>query len=606
MMHHVLHIAKGPRRRAIPALQRRLAALAFAASASLASWACVSPCGDWLAAKAHKEFRVAYPRDRISLVGGKRLLVASESRIGRARCELLLGGRAVKAGSLRDEGRKWGFENYSFELDAPLPPGRYRLSVEGAGSSEFSLEDRPLDVVSIIGSFWAFQRASSEKCRVEGEFDYQGNHHVAEIGLPEVRASNWSQDEERLVERSGDLSGGWHDATSTDKDTFDEAGVVAMLGISCQTMGNGPDRDAVLSEMAWGVDYLLRIQNPSGSFPFAVDPYLPWEKTKRPRRLVVNELPGVAANAARALAVASSELAPGDPEKSAACLSAARRAFAWAQAHTDRFGLVDLPCMWTGGAVSLLDAASELYRATGEAPYALYAKRMVDEADFRDLVFSRRASDPRIPSGPNGAGGPGGFPGQFDPSMNFFETSMLQPAVALCRFREIADAPERATIDALLRRFVDQVSAGCANPYGIYERALDPTFGPDIYLAAIAHSMAWIAMATGDERAARIAKDHYAWNLGRNPWGSSFYFGIGGECAIEPYGRTPGESYGALLPGPLLQKSGKLSFEHPPYEEWRVREAGIGAGNSTQFLLDAILTRMETASTAPATGPALP
>jgi hypothetical protein len=537
-------------------------------------------------------FSVAHARDRLSLFGERRLIVASRAPLSDAPFSLLLDGQVIREGRLHSEGKRWGFEHSSFDLDSPLGPGSYRLTVRGRGNVDFTLADEPLDIVRILGSFWAFHRASEEKCRVEGEFDYQGNHHVPDIGLPAFRASNWGQNKERLDRRSGDMSGGWHDATSTDKDTFDEAGAAAMLGIACQFMEEGPATEATVAEMTWGLDYLLKIQNPSGSFPFGVNPFMPWDGTGLPRHLVVNELPGVAANAARALAIGSTLLAVRDPGKSEACLSAARRAFAWAVGHQGEFGFFDLPCMWTGGAVSLLDAASELYRATGDADYARYVEEMVAAARFKDLVFSHGESDPGVPAGPNGAGGPKGFPGQFDRAMNYFETCMLQPAVALCRYREVSDAPTRARIDRLLGEFVDQVAAQSRNPYGIFERGLTPDFGPNIYLACIAHQLAFIAVATGDQRAARMARDNYAWGLGRNPWGSSFYYGIGGKCVIEPYGRNPEESYGALLPGPLLQKDGSLSFEHPQYNEWRIREAGIGLGNSAHFSLERALIRL--------------
>ena len=163
-----------------------------------------------------------------------------------------------------------------FDFSAVTTPGNYYIldASNNLRSYVFSIqEDVYNDVLKHAMRMFFYQRAGCEKeARYAGEGWADGASHVGPLQDKNCRLYNKKND--ASTER--DLHGGWYDAGDYNKYTAWAANYVESLLLIYQEnpdaftddynipeSGNGiPD---ILDEAKWGMDWLLRMQNPDGS-----------------------------------------------------------------------------------------------------------------------------------------------------------------------------------------------------------------------------------------------------------------------------------------------------------------------------------------------------
>ncbi len=267
------------------------------------------------------------------------------------------------------------------DLSALKTPGRYRLVVDGIGrSAPFAvvadLYAAPFRTVTRAFYLWRCG------CAVQGEHEGTTFAHAA-CHTEDAWLDQVGRPGERI-----DATGGWHDAGDYNKYVVNAAITMGLMGFAWDLFPKRagadlglPDRRAgtpdLLTEMRYEMDWLLKMQLADGSvyervstvgFGGFVMPEA--EKTKR----FVSRPSSASTAAFAAMAAQMTRLMkPCDRAYADRCLTAARNAWAWCEAHPATVER-DKKSFTTGGYDAgdgsfRLWAAAELWAATGEAPF---------------------------------------------------------------------------------------------------------------------------------------------------------------------------------------------------------------------------------------------
>jgi len=272
------------------------------------------------------------------------------------------------------------------DFSALTVPGLYRIVVNGKRSHPFAIGDavyKPLlrDAVRAFHLIRANTATDDPVTKV---------HHVA---------GHLSEAALMVDGQRRDLTGGWYNAGDFGKWVhmaalsvshmmwlFELRPQLATLSLNVPVTKGLPD---ILAEARWGLDWMLKMQNPDGSVLHKVDaePNLPWGVLPADDNTERHAKPAGSWDAAvfaAAMAQASRVFKPYDAPYTERCRKAAFAAWTWLEAHPavenhdPYYGINDIAAkrMW---------ALGEIARLTGDA--ALLAKA-ADEFGVRGVVPS--------------------------------------------------------------------------------------------------------------------------------------------------------------------------------------------------------------------------
>jgi hypothetical protein len=361
-----------------------------------------------------------------------------------------------------------------------------------------------------------------------------------------------------------DARGGWHDATSTDKETAHEAKAVMNLSYAMELARDNDARAALLDEIRWGTKYLLQIQNADGSFPLSVKDVRWYVPNDLPRHLVVNVDVGVVAHCTLALAAASSATASQDPQLSAQLLAAARRAWGYVATHPTGFlnRVYEPNASWRGSAGNVLGAAVELARRTGEAQFKEFVDARVLEGTFRNGLWIK--SD-------------GSWPGQLE----WDQDEGSQTLVALLRYYPIASAEIQARIKILSGLWRTHWELEPA--FGVQPALITSYFGCNGHLLLMSRAMLLMGQTLSDATITASGSREFDWLVGSNPFCRCFVQGFGSEMGAVPFNQPADLMLGAVLPG-VLDVDGNLTVMSKG-QTWAIGEATLDTSSVLPHVL---------------------
>ena len=199
----------------------------------------------------------------------------------------------------------------------------------------------------------------------------------------------------------GDFAGGWYNAGDYGKWTHEAAFSAAYMMWLYELRGEAVGRDDtaipesgngvpdVLDQARWGLEWLLKMQNPDGSVYHKVDtePAFAWglppEKDPHPRKVRYGNVFSTvdAATLTAAMAQAARVFTPFDAEFAEKCRRAAERSWPWVVAHPD---LIQKDPYYSRNETwqERLWALGEMCRLTGDARLATDFARVVDEHEL--------------------------------------------------------------------------------------------------------------------------------------------------------------------------------------------------------------------------------
>jgi glycosyl hydrolase family 9/cellulase-like Ig domain-containing protein len=491
------------------------------------------------------------------------------------------GSREVLSGAATPASSRWGLYFYVADISAVNASGKYEVQIGNAVPVSFEVRHDAYTSVrglgrngsgplyglrQILGGYFGRQRCSTDRCVPE--------RHGDESALPEYEIR--VVDGAAMVAPLGthrDARGGWHDATSTDKETAHEAKAVMNLSYAMELAQDNDARAALLDEIRWGTKYLLEIQNSDGSFPLSVKDVRWYVPNDLPRHLLVNVDAGVVAHCTLALAAASSATASQDAQLSAQLLVAARKGWTYVAAHPAGFlsPLYEPNASWRGSAGNVLGAAVELARRTGEAHYEEFVDARILEGTFRNGLWVK--SD-------------GGWPGQLE----WDQDEGSQTVMALLRYYPIASVGIQARIKILFHLWRTHWDIEPA--YGVQPVLINNYYGCNGHFLLMARAMLLMGETLSDGTITASGAREYDWLVGSNPFCRSFVEGLGGEMGGVAFNQPPNLMLGAVLPA-VLDVDGNLTVEskgHP----WAVGEATLDTSSvlpHVLLLLDRAYTR---------------
>jgi endoglucanase len=454
-------------------------------------------------------------------------------------------GAVAFAGPLEPRGR-WALSNEAVrqgDFSSLERPGSYVAYVEGYGrTAPFEIKEGAYAELfrGIMKSYY-YQR-----CSMPLEAAYAGAWARA-AGHPQDAAASYDPAttghgaDERI-----DVSGGWYDAGDYGKYVVN--GGISLItlmalaelhpglvgpGLSLGIPPSGAAGD-YLAELRYELDWFLKMQDGDGGVFFKVAgrdwPGMVLPEADRQERYVIGKSASSTLTFAAALAQASRVYRPSDPSFADACLAAARRAWAWAEANpkaahpsgglassgSGPYGDGSLgPCF--------LEAAAELYIATGEAAFGDYAKAHLGSSFpgvpwWQDLSGCAWYALATLPSG-------------------------LDPAA-----REAIKGSILAAADLSLA----VVATGC--PYRVPMNA-SYLWGSNGAMANYGVLFAYAYRLSGDAKYLRAAAETADYLLGKNAVDYSFVTGFGSRRAMHPHHR-PSEGDAILDPVPGLVPGG--------------------------------------------------
>lgn len=510
----------------------------------------------------------------------------------------------IMKGKMTYGGYYWGKYHYLGDISQITTEGVYLLDIPGYAKDtvlvsnyiykKFRHKNAYKRIPEMINSFWSFQRCYPAKCDTPVEFSTVNFRHIDDIDRPLYLQKKWGQEKISLQSKSGDVRGGWHDATSTDKETYDIAISVAAMAMALEMIVDTVDRKPLMNEMLWGLNYLLKIQDNDGSFFYSVFPYFPWDTPNAniPRQVLTNKATGVSATCAQALAIASGVLTNSDTILSRRSLGAAKKAWQWVLQHPDSFDNDNIVVLWSGSAGSIVGAATELARVTGEEKYFHYADSLITLGKFAEGGLW--VKDNQYTWQP-------GFAGQLSNAWSPcqpYEAGGSQTPVSLARYYNIVkDGSVKNKIKKLCEDYVNITKAAAANPYEACETYFWSSFGFAPNLVALSKCLLYIGYELDNTEAIALGIKQYEWATGFNPLGGSFIVGFGKEPLIQPYQREMANTIGGILPG-MRYINNTLSLRYDgdsigqTWNRWVISEAGVGIGAASLFDIFAILNKI--------------
>lgn len=464
-------------------------------------------------------------------------------------------------------------------------------NVRGYDQYDLSVEDN-MSIKEIVDYFFAWQRCDESDFIPEDEYSASEGHPAGKIygedyNLPLYTAVNEPAENGGMESAKyptdiiiEDVFGGYIDATSTDKDTGNIAKAATSM-LHCYKYAQDPaDREAILGEIIWASDYLLKIQKDNGAFYLAVKPYDKYPvEDGYPRHVVELDGSGLACRVGATLAEASTVLSESDPERAAKYLEGAIKAWEYYEANPENFILRSaFPGVWTGNSGSVLACAVQLYIATGESKYKEYCDREIKESVMIDGVLTKE-------SGP--------VPGQ----VSYYNDEVMygQALEALAAYYPYADFGVKMKINSLVDDWVEYWENATQNAYGFNPSFAATYFGCCGWTMQVAEKAALLAITTNNKKCLDLATEHYDFVTGKNPTGASFIVGFGHYLGCEPFFRARDNTKGSVLPGLFVHEySGNLtSREIDGSIFWKMSETTIDVGGavvSTIAMLDHAFT----------------
>lgn len=479
-------------------------------------------------------------------LGSKRVVVRSRKPVGgNIRWELFdtLGGRTFAEGTLQPTGpdlwRRW---TWIADLSACEREGYYLLRVH---MPERVVESGPIRIWNGVYEHLAYLVAKYsylQRCGVE----IPGYHKPCHTNDALWRCID--QDEHYgEIKEYRDVTGGWHDAGDYNKWFHYFGYVLEALALVHKRLdlpratygGTHPD---VLSEVFWGADFFLKVQNPDGSFIGPIHAWYTHEDPKTGRKWNSNwavfwEKPhedsgrGEVMNPRSRYYDYHSHNNPGLVLDFATALAGAARCARG----------VDDPRRWTYANASLRSVALlektapeisshpywvtlwyDLYRATDQEEYRTRVDELVPK------LLAQQAEDGSF-------GRPSGLKHPFHPLTALLELLVEEPDHP--RRRDIIRAAGRKL------RWMEPYTVG--EPYDLVLQCAPDvppgtvstrTFGRNAWIGNVAYVYALAGRVTGRREWLRKAEAQIAWLLGRNPHG---------VCQVTDAGRVhPGRYHG--------------------------------------------------------------
>lgn len=420
---------------------------------------------------------------------------------------------------------------------ASLPAGRYRVLSNGQFSAAFEVDASAYDVrrVDPLGFFRIQQSGvSGEWTALDGTPGSHGPDHLDDARQA-TRKDRGGGDpgliEQDLLQLPGgrlDVSGGWSDAGDYNKYMGNTPWAAYLLLLTAEerpAFWSGEDRNGNgqpdLHELVrHALDWMLKMQHADGSvyervfsgYAAAFDgrPDLATDNrpgTRDDRPLDTDRYADITAKASYAWAVGYRVL------RDARYLSAARRAWQWAQANP-----LQVKDRAYGGGLYFGDLEMGLTLAALE----LHRAELVEDggADPRYLNYAAGRVAAHL-----GAGD------WTNPSSWDFQGSM-----ALQRYYDFAGAADRQRILDQLRGRRDWArNRQLGNAWRFNDEAIYGGFGQNDLSASGAWDALWLFGKTQDSTYYAYAVDQMAWIFGRNPFGESWL----ASAAVSEYTRIP-------------------------------------------------------------------
>lgn len=453
----------------------------------------------------------------------KRIVLCANTDLGTSVAGTLSGVGTSHAVTFDLQENIWGQYYYAYTDTAfASAPGTYTVAVPGFPSKTFVVADTVYRTVptqrgvsyvtSLVNGFFVRQRIHDGQTNLLNYLAVSGGTLIPQPGV------------------SGDLHGGWYDATSYDMETAQEATALRYLSNAAEDAQNSGDKSRLLEEATVGADLLVRLQNPDGSWPVSIKPVTDTPITNV-RKLLLNTDCGAASKCVLGLAAASRVLQANSPVLAAACLAAAQKGWMYVAANRNNAAayITDSTIYprgdWTGDADSILAAALELAATSPQSQATAAALFYEGQFSSSGLWVKRAGSYVR-------------------------QTSGLFAAISLARFLPSTSGQLNLDIRNQLAYYLAVMTANNSPSFGLNIASLASFRGNNERISKVALAYLNIYAALGDTAARTAALNHYNWVFGTNPFGSSFVISAGGLNAVSAFYRARGESIGELLPGP--------------------------------------------------------
>ena len=467
-----------------------------------------------------------------------------------------LKGNKVYEGNGRSVKTKFRGNTLLFVFDKFEKPGTYYIESNGLQSPSFVIDKdvwKKFNVDNTFDSFFVFQRQRDE---IEGESNK--TYLEADRDLP-VYVLDEKGKESSRGDKFADATGGWYDATSTDKETVKIGWAAQNLLLAYETnpavfsKKGDSGLEKVLEEARYGLEYLFKIQDKDGGVFLAVKPYDWWVKGALPRRILVNKCTGVTAKVVAAWATAYRVFKDKDPVFAQECFSRARKGWMWISDNPNSY-IMDkaYPGYWTGKVSSVLWAATELYISTKE-PYPKEAQVYKEKA--ADIIKNSEVKK-----------------GVWKTKLGPYATSALatvieEPAIfAYARMYPYLDVKLKKRVERDLLSWFRYWKASQDKAYGVALEAMKPWFGMNGWVMQIGMAAMVVGDASGREDIIKFGKDQVQWVLGDNPFGMSFVVGYGTDYHRYPFKRPLDKSIGGVVPGIIDKNKDGIPENVGPYE----------------------------------------
>ncbi len=492
------------------------------------------------------QFRIN-PIQTISVPAGwdttaaKRIVLCSSTNQGSSIAGSLSGPPGTRSVQFSSAGNVWGQYYYLYtDTSFAHTPGSYTVAATGFPSASFVVDDYVyrstpnniggnVGITDILSGFFAWQREPGTQTGMEERL-YASDGSYTVIG------------------HSGDLHGGWKDATSTDIEIVNNAEGLRNLSYAAEDALNPSDRSALLAEVAFGASFFVRLQNSNGSFPVCVIPDSNYLKT--------NVDCGITARAVIGLAAAARVLNGYNNTLATQCLNAAASGWTWVKNNQSNYITSNniYQSYWWGNAQYVMGAAAEMAVTTpGSTTY------QNDAASFFNA-------------------------GKFDANNNWVKQSGSyvhqsgggDAALGLARYyRTLAAGTLRTNIGTQLTNYYNVIAAANNTAFGTNSGNFNSSFGGNTGYSNNAVNCLNLYRALGDSRMLASAHDFMNWMYGANPFGSAFIIGTGSVNAVPQYSRPRPSSIGEIVPGVVPTSSGSITTWGG--SDYGVGEGGVGA-----------------------------
>lgn len=494
-------------------------------------------------------------------------------------------------GELEYWGKKWNKEIYLADFSPLKTTGRYTIKFNDISSPAFlidqSLYSLKINTSNIFDSFFKTQRCVEENIPEEVRKDGALTHKDIDTYLPMFKIDKRGK-EIKLKAAFIDALGGWHDATSTDKETVKIAWTAQMLLLAYENnsplfeMHKANGLPQVLDEAKWGLDYLLKIQDEDGGVFLAVKPHDWWNSESPPRRFLANKGTGVTARVVSAWMTGHRIFKDKDSEVANRYLEAAKRGWEFIENNpNDYITQTMYPGYWTGNASHITWAAVESYFSLKDADpqtaqgYLEKAMNDIKKGSFKNGIWNM-------------------FDIKEAAAKSSSDTETLldeQIAIALAKVYQIAEGDLKDKIRQDLYDFFNYWVKKQNAPYQIPEHLITNYFGMNGWMVELAMNMLVVGQALNDHKIIQYGKDQMNWVLGTNPFGKSFVVGVGSIYYEDPFSRKIENSIGGVLPGIMDADNDNIPEDMGLYD-WQVRECCLDYSGALVYnisLLDKLM-----------------